>query len=650
MRQFILGSLLSAALFPLLGAREPYTEAQIKEVEAWLPEKPGVTHHPVTDRRYWDGVKGLLGDGVIADAEECLKTPAPAWSEETYRIFFKTGSRKEGEDMLRPGWDRLQKFVAAECLEGKGRFIKAIEGQLLDLAKQPSWVLPAHDRSQEVIDGKIQYVELRSANLGCDIALTLEWFGTQLDPAVRGAIETALKQKIIEPVFAVLEKNDPLISKRHNWRTRSMNWNAVCTAGTTGAVLSFEPSKRRRALVVLDAVANSRDYLSGFTTDGYCSEGPGYWGYGFGHFVALADLLERESGGRIKLREFPNVSAAATYPDRISLDGERFPAFADSKTTGGPDKMIRWWAGNLVQGKHAPWPKKGSHDSMLGTLAQWQLIGQQVTATAAAAPPLQPLGLRDEFPEGGVLISRMLDRGKVRFSVAMKAGHNDEDHNHNDVGSYVIDWKGKLPVLDPGGTVYTSKTFSSQRYEHPILSSYGHSVPVINGQLQATGRAAAGKITSRSFKADADVWTIDLSACYPKAGVTSLERRWVFQREGKPSLQVRDTVVLKEEGTFETAIVGAATWAQVSEKMWLVREGPSILKVTVDASTPAEIRLEKLLNPGRFEPGRLGIKLRGKIKEASILVTYEPASEDDWKAAKPFTEMREISKSPKPGN
>ncbi|MEI7929036.1 MAG: hypothetical protein WCH40_10850 [Verrucomicrobiales bacterium] len=194
MRQFILGSLLTAALFSILDAREPYTEAQIKEVEAWLPDKPGVTHHPVTDRAYWDGVKGLLGDGVIADAEKCLSASAPAWSEDTYRIYFKTGSRKEGEDMLRPGWERLQRLAAAECLEGKGRFIKAIEVQLLDLATQPSWVLPAHDRNEEVIDGKAQYIELRSANLGSDIALTLEWFGDKLDPAVRGSIETALKQ------------------------------------------------------------------------------------------------------------------------------------------------------------------------------------------------------------------------------------------------------------------------------------------------------------------------------------------------------------------------------------------------------------------------------------------------------------------------
>lgn len=638
--------LLLAFLSATLMAREPYTEGKIREVEAWLPDKPGVTHHPVSDRPFWEGVRNSLGDGVITEAEKYLKSSTPAWSDEAYRTFFVTGSRKEGEAMLRPGWDRLQKFAAAECLEGKGRFLKAIEAQLLDFANQPSWVLPAHDRNHEIIDGKARYLELRSANVGFDIALTLEWFGNRIDPQVRDRITASLKEKVIEPVFAVLERNDPLITKRHDWRMKPMNWNAVCTVGATGAVLSFEPSKRRRALAVLDAVANTRDYLSGFTRDGYCSEGPGYWGYGFGHFVALADLLQRESGGSIKLGQFPNAAAAATYPDRITLDGARFPAFADAGTTGGPDGMIRWWANLVVGGKREPYPKSGPHANMNGSLAQWLLVGQTVSATSSTPPSPVALGIRNEFPDGGVLVSRSLTDGKVTFSAAMKAGHNAEDHNHNDVGSYVIDWKGSLPVLDPGSSVYTAKTFSRERYDHPILSSYGHSVPIINGQLQSTGREAAGRITTRDFKPDADVWGIDLSACYPKAGVKSLDRRWIFRRGETPSLQILDTVTLNEPGTFETAVVGASTWAQVADKVWLAREGASILRITVDTTQPADFRLEKILNPGRFEPVRLGIRLRDKIRDAAVRVTCEPATEEEWKEAKSVSNLPQISKSP----
>ena len=48
-------------------------------------------------------------------------------------------------------------------------------------------------------------------------------------------------------------------------------------------------------------------YLSGFGEDGYCSEGLGYWGYGFGHYLYLAQILYDFTEGRIDLFAFNNA-------------------------------------------------------------------------------------------------------------------------------------------------------------------------------------------------------------------------------------------------------------------------------------------------------------------------------------------------------
>ena len=48
--------------------------------------------------------------------------------------------------------------------------------------------------------------------------------------------------------------------------------------------------------------------------------------------------------------------------------------------------------------------------------------------------------------------------------LGMKGGHNDESHNHNDVGSFVVYHNGKPILVDPGVGEYTSKTFSKERY------------------------------------------------------------------------------------------------------------------------------------------------------------------------------------------
>ena len=63
---------------------------------------------------------------------------------------------------------------------------------------------------------------------------------------------------------------------------------------------------------------------------------------------------------------------------------------------------------------------------------------------------------------------------------------------------------------DPGSEVYTRRTFSSERYDSKILSSYGHPVPVVGGSLQRTG----GKFAAKVYAADADRVTLDLPVAW----------------------------------------------------------------------------------------------------------------------------------------
>ena len=82
------------------------------------------------------------------------------------------------------------------------------------------------------------------------------------------------------------------------WLSSTNNWNAVCLAGVTGAALATVESRRDRAFFAAAAEENIQSYLRGFTPDGYCSEGVGYWNYGFGHYMMLAETLRQASGGR----------------------------------------------------------------------------------------------------------------------------------------------------------------------------------------------------------------------------------------------------------------------------------------------------------------------------------------------------------------
>jgi type I restriction enzyme M protein len=85
------------------------------------------------------------------------------------------------------------------------------------------------------------------------------------------------------------------------WHVGTSNWNAVCTAGVVGAALAAVESRKDRAVYVAAAERSMEFFLSGFTDDGYCSEGMGYWNYGFGHFVMLSETLVQATGGKLDL-------------------------------------------------------------------------------------------------------------------------------------------------------------------------------------------------------------------------------------------------------------------------------------------------------------------------------------------------------------
>lgn len=95
---------------------------------------------------------------------------------------------------------------------------------------------------------------------------------------------------------------------------------------------------------------------------------------------------------------------------------------------------------------------------------------------------------------------------KVRagpVTVGAKAGHNQEHHNHNDIGSFVVHRGRTFFLTDLGAPVYSGRTFSPQRYESIFCNSFGHSVPAINGLLQSPGGRFAGTMEVDGLNAEA---------------------------------------------------------------------------------------------------------------------------------------------------
>jgi hypothetical protein len=227
-----------------------------------------------------------------------------------------------------------------------------------------------------------------------------------------------------------------------------------------------------------------------------------------------------------------------------------------------------------------------------------------------------------------VLICRAGAGNAVPFAACLKGGHNAEHHNHNDVGTFMV-VRGKTMLLcDPGSEVYTARTFSAKRYESTVLSSFGHPVPVIAGQLQREGAKARGVVLQTRFTPEQDTLRLDIRSAYAVPELTRLEREFVFRRGTAPALTVTDEITFSKPSTYEAALITWGKWKQVSQHELLISDGGDAVRVQVDSGDVAfDVRSETLDEDvhTKTKPVRLGLKLKTPITQGQFKLTITPA-------------------------
>jgi hypothetical protein len=623
--------LFSAALFGGLTAARAQSApdpARVAAIAKLLPATPLGVGRPIDDRKAW----GPLAEHpaftpVIRQAESYRERPIPPWDAELYLDFSHTGNRRRFERFISRRHQPLAILVTAECLENRGRFLAAIEAMILAIAEEKSWALPAHDRSLSNFRGEQYIPDLRSTAMAWQLATIDYWLGAKLSPELRQRIRTEVERRVLGPYRSAVVQGKPRVW----WITGTNNWNAVCQAGTIGAALALVERPDERAFYVAAAEKNIARFLAGFTADGYCSEGLGYWNYGFGHYVLLAETVHQATAGRLDLLEGEKIAAIASFSRRLEILPGVYPAFADCRVNSRPDPILMAYLSRRFGWGLEDVEREGllaaSGPSRQLAKAGLMVFPNSASRRPAAAAAPSPPG-RDWFAEAGVLICRPAADTPVPLAVALKGGHNAEHHNHNDVGSYVVALGGSTPLVDPGGEVYTARTFSSQRYESDVLNSFGHPVPRVAGQLQRRGRDAAARVMATQFTDTADLLRLDLKAAYAVEQLRSLQRTFVYSREGRGQLSVVDEVGFDTPATFETALITYSPWKQTAADHLVVGESDRRVTVHIDtAGAPFKVASqtieEDVSAPGK--PVRLAIVLQEPVDRATVKITISPA-------------------------
>jgi hypothetical protein len=196
------------------------------------------------------------------------------------------------------------------------------------------------------------------------------------------------------------------------------------------------------------------------------------------------------------------------------------------------------------------------------------------------------------------------------------------------VGSFVVALGRKTPLVDPGSEIYTQRTFSGRRYQSNVLNSFGHPVPRVAGQLQATGRKAEARVLKTEFTDQADTLVLDLRSAYPVKELQTLRRSFVFSREGAGSLTVTDEVRLGSPGEFETALITFEPWKQISPGKLVVGTGANAVQVDIDArGQKYQVNSQEIHEdlPGKRIPVRIGLAFTEPVTEGIICLTIKPS-------------------------
>ena len=599
------------------------SQERIDQIASWLSETPGHFGPTAADRAAWLPYADTPeAKKIIAQAESVVGTPIPELPDELYLQFLRIGNRSNYERVyFQRQRDRLFPLVQAEVLEYKGRFLEAIEKELNAFFNEKSWVLPAHDGDLWNFNGTAPYADLFCSDFCATLAIYDWWLQDKLQPTTRKRIREEVERRMFAAYRHVIRTGE--ITRGQWWTVGGNNWNSVCHSQLVIAAMILMEDRHDRAEILAAVEKAMPFFTAGYSADGYCTEGMGYWGYGYGRFLILAETVLMMTGGKLSLYDNETLHNVAAFARDIQIEENCCPAFADCGVgiSPSPDDIA------IIQYRYP--------DAVLRAVPpRTEVTGVPMLTVIRCFDkrPYPPAGVpldgqlppRKLYPLANIYVGRSTLNGR-HFGVAFKTGHNAEEHNHNDIGSFTVVLNKHQFFLDPGGEPYTKRTFSPQRYEGQMLNSFGHMVPIVEGKLQSPGRQSHGTFISTDFTDDVDTIVADIAPAYPEAKeLVSLKRTFTFNRK-EQTLTVRDDVEFTSPQTFETALVSYDE---------LTVNGSTVIASYQNAAVSATVSTEGaglaltegvVENPNARSPKRIAVKLDKPVQKGAIVIKFQIA-------------------------
>lgn len=551
---------------------------QLKDQNVFSAGSDWFPYPAYSDRKAWEELLGDYAQFFISNGEKYLNFKWENVPATSYLEFERTGGRDQMQTPMKNNRLALNALLFAELAEGKGRFVDQLINGSWYMSHMPSWVLSAHlprQRSKRALPDPLeQIIDLGSGATGAQLAVVYHFFKDTfdaVDPVISRVIKDAIDKQILTPYLNPDEQ-------RPNWwlvyditsQNVINNWNPWCNADVMLCFFLVEDNQERLERAVFQSVKSVDCFLGYIKKDGACEEGPAYWGHAAGKLYDYLQIMYDASKGRFSIFDDEQVKLMGEYISRSFVHDGWVVNFADASArlsyapsviynygkAVGSAEMMDFALYNLADKNASVFkaPKPVMGNDAYRSIESIKTISEMSEKVASLNASLKDGKSMDKclselrkavpaftwYPETEFCYIQ----NKNNWFFAAKGGYNNESHNHNDIGTFLLYVDGVPMFVDAGVGTYTKKTFSKDRYTIWSMCSDWHNLPMINGMTQEYGgeyRSAATKaLNNRSAKR----FSLDIVGAYPE---NSGCKSWVRDYQLKDnSLTITDTFVLGE--------------------------------------------------------------------------------------------------------
>ena len=527
---------------------------------------------PAVHRDVWAIDAGSADDVTLSDllerAERDLVVGWPTPLASSAARVHRDGNRGLWESAAFARQHRLSRATVAAAVTLHERWIDEVADGIVLLCEQSSWCWPAHDDSLQAHGAILASVTDPFLDLGAgEVVGQLAWIdhllGSQLDARYPG-LRTRMRHEARARVL------DPFVNRR-DWHWLGLggdvhNWSPWIQGNVLVAALRFldaPAESAERSRVVELAIEGIDRYVSALPADGAIDEGYAYWWNGACRALEALDILTHATGGRLDAAaSIPGLRNTVAFPHRMHLGGNWYVNLADGQASPTGDQP---WHSLFRAGRQVGDREAQAH------AASYRVIGRPVAteseglgrvlrgltdpAWIAAGSvvgdrPVSPLPRDVWLRSVEVFVAREAGGSPAGLAVVAKGGTNDEHHNHNDVGSFIVASDGVPVIVDAGRPTYTLATFGPDRYSAWAMQSSWHNVPEVRGVPQSAGPRFTAANVVADVTDDSSSLSLDIAAAYPAPGLVSWRRSVRLDRAVQPD-RAEALVTIADAWTLE---------------------------------------------------------------------------------------------------